>query len=234
MIHGAEPRQIYLSSTNSDEMQFDVGCFPEKLGEGAHRARGVALGGKMPESRPTARVETAFTCGFHKPGDGLLVSGSEIKGFVEFPGARQFGDARGHAGIVCNLTEAHVMEAGDPHSGILRNLVERLADFRVRPALCDAEIARHAHSTGNPQTKVAIRKENPAAIFRDKGVVVPQLSPEGFDFLSGARREQNECDFSALKLRQGFFRACKRIRARIDQGSFECGKDQMTRGKQDD
>ena len=216
MIHGAEPREIYLSSTNSDEPQLDVGRFPEKLGEGAHCPRGVALGGKVPESLATPSVETAFACGFHKPGYGPIVGGSEIKGFVEFPGAGQFGDARGQAGIVCNFTEAHVMEAGDPHSGFLRDLVERLADFRVRPALCDAEIARHAHSTRNPQTKVAIREENPSAIFRNEGVVVPQLSPEGFDFLPGARREQNECDFSALELRQGFFRACKRIRARID------------------
>ena len=234
MIHGAEPREIYLSSTNSDEPQLDVGRFPEKLGEGAHRPRGVALGGKMPESRATPSVETAFACGFHKPGYGFIVRGSEVKGFVEFTGAYQLGAARAQAGIVCNFTEAHVMEAGDPHSGFLRDLVQRLADFRVRPALCDAEIARHAHSTGNPQTKVPIRKEYPAAIFRDERMVVPQLSPKGFDFLSGARREQNECDFSALELRQGFFRACKRIRARIDQGSFECGKDQMTRGKQDD
>ena len=233
MIHGAEPRQIYLSSTNSDEMQFDVGCFPEKLGEGAHRARGVALGGKMPESRTTARVETAFACGFYKPGYRLIVSGSEIKGFVEFPGARQFGAARGQAGIVCNLTEAHVMEAGDPHSGILRDLVERLAHFRVRPALCDAEIARHAYGARNPQTKVAVREKYPSTIFRNERVVVPQLSPEGLDLLPGARREQNERDFSSVEFRQGFFRAGKRIRARIDQGAFQCGKDQMTRGKQD-
>ncbi len=233
LIHGAEPRQIFLASPNSDETQFDVRCFPEQLGECAHRARGVALGGKMPESRATPRVETTFACGFHKPGYSLIVSGSEIERFVEFPGAGQFGAARAQAGIVGNLTKAHVMEAGDPNGAFLRDLVERLADFRVRPALRDAEIARRPHGARNAQTKVTIRKEDPSAIFRDEWVVVPHLSPDGFDFLPGARREQNKCDFSPFEFRQGFFRACKRIGARVDQGAFEGGKDQMARGKQD-
>ena len=233
MIHGAEPGQILLPSSDSDEPQLDVRRFPEQLREGAHRARGVALGGKMPESLAAPRVETAFARGFHKPGYGLVVRGSEIERFVEFPGAGQFGAARAQAGIVGNLAKAHVMEAGDPHGAFLRDIVERLADLRVRPALGDAEIARRAHRARNPQTKVAIRKEDPSAIFRDEWVVVPHLSADGFDFLSGARREQNERDFSPFEFRQGFFRACKRIRARIDQGAFERGKDQMTRGKQD-
>jgi len=207
--------------------------FPEQLREGAHRARSIAPGGEMPESRAASRVETAFPCSFHKPGYGLIVRGSEIEGFVEFPGARQFGVARAEAGIVGNLTKAHVMETGDPHGAFLRDIVKRLADFCIWPALRDAEIARCAHGARNPQTKVAVRKEYPSAIFRNERVVVPQLSPEGLDLLPGARREQNERDFSSVEFRQGFFRAGKRIRARIDQGAFQCGKDQMTRGKQD-
>ena len=233
MIHGAEPGQISFAPPDSDQAQLDVCRFPEQLRQGAHRARSIALGGKMPESRAAPRVETACARGFHKPGYGLIVSGSEIEWFVEFTGARQLGAARAQAGIICNLTKAHVMEAGDPNGAFLRDIVERLADFRVRPALRDAEIARHAHSTRNPQTKVAIRKEDPSAIFCDEWVVVPQLLPQRFDFFSSARREQDECDFSPFEFRQGFFRARKRFRARIDQGAFQRGKDQMTRGKQD-
>jgi len=201
MIHGSEPGQIYLAPSNSDEAQLDVGRFPEKLGEGAHRARDVALGGKMPESRATARVETAFARGFHKPGDGLLVSGSEIERFVEFPGAGQFGAAWAQAGIVGDLAKAHVMKAGNPDGGFLRDLVERLADFRIRSALRHAEIARCPHGTRDPQTKVSIGKEDPSAIFRDEWVIVPNLSPDGFDFFPGARRKQDECDFSAFEFR---------------------------------
>ena len=233
MIHSAEPGQIFFASANSDKTQFDVSRFPEELGEGAHRPCGVAPRGKVPENRAAPRVKTSFACCFHKPGYGLIVRGSEIERFVEFTGARQLRVARAQASIVGNLTKAHVMEAGDPNGAFLRDIVERLADFRVRPALRDAEIARHAHGARNPQTKVAIGKEDPSAIFRDEWVVVPHLSPDGFDFLSGARSEQNECDFSPVEFRQGFFRACKRIRVRIDQGAFERGKDQMTRGKQD-
>jgi len=149
MIHGSEPGEIYLAPSNSDEAQLDVGCFPEKLGEGAHRPGGVALGGKMPEGRAAPRIETTFVSGFHKPGDGILVSGSEIERFVEFPGAGEFSAARAQAGIVGDLAKAHMMEARDPDSCFLRNLVERLADFRVRLPLRDAEIARCAHSARN-------------------------------------------------------------------------------------
>ena len=233
VIHGAEPGQISFASSNSDQTQFDVCCFPEQPGEGAHRACGVAFGGEMPERRATPRVETARARGFHKPGYGVIVSGSEIERFVEFTGARQFGALRAKAGIVGNLAKAHVMEAGDPNGAFLRDLVERLADFRVRPTLRDAEIARCAHGARNSQTKVAIGKKDPSAVFRDEWVVVSHLSPDGIDFLTGARGEQNECDFSPVEFRQCFFRACKRIRVRIDQSAFERGKDQMTRGKQD-
>ena len=187
----------------------------------------------MPESRAAPRVETARARGFHKPGDGLVIRGSEIERLVEFAGARQFGAARAQAGIVGNLAQAHVMEAGDPDGAFLRDFVERLADFRVRPPLRDAEIARRAHGARNPQAEVAVRKEDPSAIFRDEWVVVPHLAADGIDFLSRARGEQNEGDFSPFEFRQGFFRACKGIRARIDQCAFEGGKDQMTRGKQD-
>jgi len=233
MIHGAEPGQILLPSTNSDEAQLNVGRLPEQFREETYRARRIALGGKVPKSRAAPRVETAREGGFHKPGDGLVVCGSEIERFVEFPSARQFGVTRAQAGIVGNLAKTHVMEAGDPHGAFLGDFVERLADFRVRASLGDAEIARRAHSARNPQTKIAVRKEDPTAIFRDEGVVVPHLPADGVDFLPGAGREQNEGDFSPLEFRQGFLRARKRIRARIDQGAFESGKDQMTRGKQD-
>src|ERR1700674_5318677 len=183
MIHGAKPRQIFVPSSNSDEAQLDVRCFPEQMRKRAHRARRVAPRGKVPESRAAPRVETASACGFHKPGYGLFVRGSEKERFVEFPSARQLGAARAQAGIVGNLAEAHVMGTGDSNGAFLRDVVERLADFRIRPALCDAEIARRAHGARNPQTKVAIRKEYPSSIFRDEWVIVPQLSPDGIDFL---------------------------------------------------
>src|SRR5580704_7558133 len=187
----------------------------------------------MPESLAAPGVETAFARGFHKSGYGLFVSGSEIERFIEFAGARQFGAARAQARIVGNLTKAHVMKAGDPDGAFLGDVVERLADFRVRPSLRDAQVARRAHGARNPQTEVAVRKEDPSAIFRDEWVVVPQLSPDGIDFLAGTRSEQNPGDFSPFELRQGFFRACKGIRVGIDQGAFKGCKDQMTRGEQD-
>ena len=125
------------------------------------------------------------------------------------------------------------MEAGDPDGTFLRNIVERLADFRIRLSLRDAEIARRPHHSRNAQAEVAIGKEYPSAIFRDERVVVPHFSPDGFDFLPGARRQQDQCDFSLFEFRQSFFRACIGIRARVEKGAFESGKNQMTRGKQD-
>src|SRR5258708_34483847 len=100
----------------------------------------------MPKRWATPRVETACARGFHKPGHGVIVRGSEIEGLVEFPGARQFGALRAKAGIVGNLSKAHVMEAGDPNGAFLCDFVERLADFRVRPALCDAGSEPPAHA----------------------------------------------------------------------------------------
>jgi hypothetical protein len=138
MIHRAEPRQIFLASPNTDETQLDVRCFPEQLGEGTHRTRGVAFCGKMPESVAMPRIETARVGSFHKSSDGLIVSGGEIERFVEFPSAGQFCVAWAQAGIVGNLTKAHVMEAGDPDGAFLGDLIERLADFRVWPPLRDA------------------------------------------------------------------------------------------------
>src|SRR5579864_691444 len=91
LIHGLKPCQILLPASDSDETQLDMRRFPEQLRECAHRARRVALGGKMPEGRAPPRVKTARACGFDKAGDGLIVCGSEIERLVEFPGAGQFG-----------------------------------------------------------------------------------------------------------------------------------------------
>src|SRR5579863_3396222 len=187
----------------------------------------------MPKSGTAPRVETLRAGGFHEPGYALIARGSEIERFVEFAGARQLGTARAQAGILGNLTKAHVMESGDSHGAFLRDLVERLADLRIRPALSDAEIARRAHGAWNAQTKVAVRKVDPSAIFRNERVAVPKLSPDGFDFLPGACGQQNVGNFSPLQLRQSFFGACKRIRARINQGAFQRGKNQMARDEQD-
>jgi hypothetical protein len=233
MIHCPEPIQILFACPNSDEPQLDVSRFPKELGESAHSASGVASPGKMPKSLAAACVETAFARGLHKAIDGLFVSGSEIERFVEFTGARQLGAAWTQAGIVGNLAKAHVMESGYPDRAILRDFIERLADFCVRAALRDAEIARRAHGTRNPQTEVAIRKEDSPAIFSHEGVVVPELAAQGLDFLPGPRGEQDESNFSPFQFCQSLFRACKRIRVRIDQGAFEGRKDQMMGGKQD-
>ena len=156
------------------------------------------------------------TRGLHKSHYSFFVGGGEIEWFVEFPGAGKFRAARTQAGIFGDLANAHVMEAGNPYGAFLGDLIQRLADFRIRPALRDAEIACRAHSARYPQTEVAVRKENPSAVLRDEGMVVPHLSPDGLDFLPGARREQNECDFSPFEFRQSLFRAGKRIVARID------------------
>ena len=51
----------------------------------------------MPEGLAAPRIETARARGFHKPGYSLVISGSEIERFVEFPGAGQlerFGGRR--------------------------------------------------------------------------------------------------------------------------------------------
>src|SRR4029077_20699489 len=164
----------------------------------------------MPESPAAACVETSFARGLHKAVDGLFVSGSEIEWLVEFTGARQLGAAWTQAGIVGNVAKAHVMESGNPDRASFRYFIERLADFTVWPALRDAEIASGAHGARNLQTEIAIRKEDPPAIFSHEWMVVPELTAQGLDFLPGARGKQDERDFSPFQFRQGLFRACKR------------------------
>ena len=68
MIHGAKPGQVLLLASDPDEAQLDVSGFPEQLREGAHRARCVAPGGKVPESRAAPRVETALRARFPQTG----------------------------------------------------------------------------------------------------------------------------------------------------------------------
>lgn len=233
MIQRAQPREIILASSDPYQAQLDVCCLAKQLGKRAHGPRGVALCGKMPERSAAPRIEASFVRGCHKPCYGLIVSGSEIEGFIEFPGASQFGDARAQTGIVGNLTEVHVMEAGDANGAFLRDLVESLAYFRVRSALRNAQVACRAHCARNAQTEVTVRKEDPSAIFGDERVVVAQLSPDGLDFLAGTRGKQYECDFSPVQFRQGFFGACKGIRAWINDDAFESRKDQMTWGEQE-
>ena len=199
MIHGAEPGKVILASADAYKAQFDVRRLPEQLSEGANCSRGVTLGGKVPESGSAPRVKTAFAGGFHKPRNGLFVRRSKIEWLIEFAGSGQFGAARGQARIVGNLAKAHVMEAGDSDSAFLRDIVERLADFRVRPALRDAEIARRPHDTRNAQTEVSIRKENPSAIFCDERVVVTHFSSNGLDFFPRAGREEDEGNFSLFQ-----------------------------------
>src|SRR5258708_34811935 len=148
-----------------------------------HRARGVAPGRKMPASRPSPCVETSLMSCFNEPGYGPIIVGSEKKGFVKFAGARQFSAARAQACVFSNFAKVHMMEAGDPNSGFLRNFIECFADFCVGPSQGDAEIARRAHCVGNFQTEVSIREEDSPAIFRDEGVIVPQLSPDRFNLL---------------------------------------------------
>lgn len=87
VIHGAKPRQIHVPCANSDEGQLDVSRFAKQLGEGAHGARGVALGGKMPERRASPNLKAFCPRGFHKSGDGFFVRGSEVERFIKFPGA---------------------------------------------------------------------------------------------------------------------------------------------------
>lgn len=187
----------------------------------------------MPKSRSATCVKAAFAGGFHKAGYFLFVGRREIERFIEFSSAGQLGALWAQAGVVGDLTKAHVMESGDPYGAFLRDIVKRFADFRVGPPLRDTEVARGAHGAWNAQTEVAVRKEDSSAIFRYEWVVVSDFSPDRVDFFTGPRGEQDKCDFSLFEFRQRFFRACKRIRARIDQGAFQGCKDQMARGKQD-
>jgi len=102
-----------------------------------------------------------------------------------------------------------MMESGDTDGAFLRDLIECLADFRVRPSLRNAEVTSRSNRARNPQAKVAVRKVNTSPVFRYERVVVPDLVPNGLDFLPCARSKQNERDFSTFQFRQGFFRTCK-------------------------
>src|ERR1700747_2853728 len=175
----------------------------------------------MPESWPSPCVETSLVSCSHEPGYGPIIVGSEIKGFVKLAGARQFRVARAQARIFGNFTKVHMMEAGHPNSGFLRNFIECLADFCVGASQGDAEITRRAYCAGNFQTEVPVREEDSPAIFRNEGVIVPQLSADRFNLLACSRGEQNERYFPPFEFRQGLFRACKGICVRIYQGAVE-------------
>lgn len=154
----------------------------------------------MPERRAAPRFETARPGLFHKPCDRVVAGGSEIKWLVELARARQFRLARAQAGIFSDLPKAHVVEAGDPYGTLLRDFIERFANFGVWAPLRDAQIACGADGAGNAQAEVAVGEENPSAIFRDEGMIVFQLAADGFDFLPGARCEDEVGDFLAPKL----------------------------------
>ena len=186
----------------------------------------------MPESGSSPRVETALVSCFNEPGYGSIIVGSKIKGFVKLTGARQFSAAWAQACVFSNFTKVHMMEAGDPNGAFLRDFIERLTDFFVRPSQGDAEVARRTHGARNLQTKIPVRKVYSPAIFGDERVAVPQFSPDGLNLLPGPGSEQGERNFSPFEFRQSFFRSCKGIRAQVNEGAFEGGKDEMARGEQ--
>ena len=233
MIHGAKPGQVRLGSPNSDEAQFDMNSLPEEFCDRAHCSRGVALRGQVPEGRPSPRIESARFRSFDKSFDSDIVGRSEKERFVKFARAGKLGRARPQPSIFRNLTKAHMMEARHTDRAFLRNLIKRLADLGVRPSLCNPQVTPDALHPWDLQAEVAIRKEDSAAIFRNEWVIVAKLFADRFNFLARAVREQNVGDFPPVELIKRLFRACKGVRARINQCAFERGKDQMARGKQD-
>jgi len=232
LIHDAEPEKIFVSASYPNETQLDVRGLPEQSGNGAYRARGIAPGGKAPERWTTADIEAALARGLDKSRDGLVIRRSEKERLIELAVARKLGVARAQARIPGNFAWAHVVKAGDAHTTFLGNAVKSGADFFVRTALRDAKVPPHARGARNSQIKVAVREEDSAAVFRDKWMGMREFAPYWFDFRTSARREQNKCNMPPVELREGFLRAGKRIRARIDQCAFESAKNEMTRGKQ--
>lgn len=233
MIHGSEPGEVSGVPANSNRAQLDAGSFAEQLSDRTNGARGIAPSGKMPEHPALAGFEATLVCGFHKASDRFLVGRSKKEGFIVLPAAREFGLASPHSGIVGDFPWAHVMESGDTDATFLRNFIQGVANFLVRLSLRDAEVTSVAHRARDFDVEVAVRKKYPAAGLRDEWMVVLQFPAQRLDLRTRPIRDEDQGDMAPLKLGQGFFCLGKRIRTSIDECTFQCRKNQLTRGKQD-
>ena len=185
--------------SNTHSAQLGVGRFAEQLGQQANRVRRVAAGGKMPKGFSRAGLEAALAGANHKSRNGGVIRGCEKERFVIFAAARQFGFARAQARVGDNLARGHMMETGYAHGTFLCNVVESGTHFLIGASERDREVASGAHNARNTYAEIAVRKINSPARFRDKGMVMPKLAAQRFDFRARAGGNQNEGDFPVFK-----------------------------------
>ena len=138
--------------------------------------------------------------------DRLVICGREIERFVELAAARKLRLARSQSCVLRDLSQIHVMEAGHAHVTFLRDLIERGADFLIRSAQGDAQIARDTRRTWNSDVEVTIREKYSAASFSDEWMVVPEFAPQRLDFRARSRGDQHHSDVPAVEFGQGIFR----------------------------
>jgi hypothetical protein len=125
-----------------------------------------------------------------------------------------------------------VMKAGHANAAFLCDIVQRLAYFRVRPTLRDAEVTRDARDARNAHGEIAVRKVDSASIFGNKRMAVPDFAANGLNLFARAGREENIGNFSPVELIECILGASTRIRARVDQRAFESGEDEVAGSKQ--
>ncbi len=153
----------------------------------------------MPEHPTAASFEALLVRGLDKTCNrGVIRPEVKKKGSSEFSFPRALGIAGRQSGIVGDLARAHMMEPGDAHAAFLGDLIERSADFRIRLALRDAQVAAVARGIRNLHVEITVWKEYPSPPFGDKRMAVSELASQRLDLRPCARRYQDQRDVTAL------------------------------------
>src|SRR5258708_7932143 len=114
-----------------------------------------------------------------------------------------------------------MVEARHANTAFLGNVVENRAGFFVRASQGHAKITPRPLGAWDLEVEITIRKEYPAAAFRNEGVAVSQLAAERLYFIARPRGHQHQRNPAPIQLRQGFLGLGKGTCARVQQGAVK-------------
>ena len=187
----------------------------------------------MPEGFPLASVETALLRRGYETRHATLIRGGEEERLVELAVGREQGIARAQSGIFRDLARTHLVKARHTHVAFLGNLIQCGRHLSIGPAQRHAEILPEAFALRDADVEISVRDEYSAAVFGNEGMPVFKLAAQRLYFGSRSRRHQDKRNATPLELAERFFSVSRRSAARVDQGAFDGGEDQMTGSKQD-
>src|SRR5712692_1668726 len=161
--------------------------------------------------------------------DSRLASAGEKERLVELALPGQLGFPQRQAGILSDFPSAHLVEANDGQSGLRSKLLEGGDDLGVWPGEREAVVTAGAPGALERQVEIALRDEDPAAVFGDERVAAAELPTEDLELGAGLAGDKNQGHASAFDFLKGFLGRRPGIGLVVEQRAVQIRKDQVTR-----